>query len=116
MASCAIFLCVTAFVLALRPSDAQLGSTGGKINLNNPDVALSYCTVRGVEYPLSTGSQQQRYKILSYIGIPYAIPPVGTDRFRVSLPVIKRHQVLSTPSFRSPRNKLSTQLTAQPAA
>lgn len=115
MASWAIFMCVTAFVLALRPSDAQLGSTGGKINLNNPDVALSYCTVRGVEYPLSTGTQQ-RYKILSYIGIPYAIPPVGTDRFRVSLPVIKSHQVLSTPSFRSPRNKLSTQLTVQPAA
>ena len=82
-------MCLVAFLL-VHQIDAQLGSISGNINNQNPDVALSYCTVRGVEYPLATGTpQSQKYKILSFIGIPYAVPPVGTDRFRVSHLFIK---------------------------
>lgn len=73
------------FLAVLSRSQAQLGSSGNKVSLNKPDVALSYCTVRGVEYPLSTGSATvQRYKIMAFFGVPYAAPPIGADRFRVS--------------------------------
>lgn len=74
---------ILTFLLAQQNVLAQLGSVGGRISITNPKVALSYCTASGEEYTLATGTPQ-RYKILAFTGIPYASPPVGIDRFRVS--------------------------------
>ena len=85
-------LAVIVILLAHHNVFAQLGSVGGRISITNPKVALSYCTVSGEEYTLATGTPQ-RYKILAFTGIPYATPPVGIDRFRVSnfkLNIIKK--------------------------
>ena len=76
-------------LLLLHQANAQLGAFGNRISLTNPDVALSYCTVRGVEYSLSTGSTAtQRYKVMAFFGVPYAAPPIGDDRFRVNTNLI----------------------------
>ena len=72
---------------SVQRSDAQLGSVNGKVNLERPEVALSYCTVRGTEYLLSTGIKQP-YRLLAFIGVPYAMPPIGADRFGVSSDII----------------------------
>lgn len=58
------------------------------IDVNNPVVQTQFGPVRGARYQLASplNSKLASQNIVAFIGIPYAAPPTGANRFGVSIP------------------------------
>lgn len=66
------------------------------IDYNNPTVVTSYGTVKGRTLD-GISSINRRY--VQFIGVPYARPPTGSDRFQVIVSTLKDQRLSTLLSF-----------------
>ncbi|CAG2177933.1 unnamed protein product, partial [Oppiella nova] len=52
-----------------------------QIDYNSPQVQTAYGPIRGKPYPYSTTGTAGQKQVVAFIGVPYARPPTGYDRF-----------------------------------
>ena len=77
-----IFLFFSSLFVAIR---GQVGGLPNSINPADPVVNTRYGLVRGSTYRVTSQNQPGRtFQFLQFIGVPYAAPPTGSNRFRVS--------------------------------
>lgn len=56
---------------------------GFQLDPNNPIVQTKWGPVRGTIYKPSHSLFNRPFQIVQFVGVPYASPPTGTNRFRV---------------------------------